>query len=177
MAERSAWKRALLTACAAGAVVLCKSIPAVGATPWLCAAVDALSLGLLLLLTAPFGWTAALLGAVLAGGIDFLQGTVPWMLPVSLALGHFLAAMVWRGVHRPIPRAVLCAATAFAVQWILVAAGYVLAKDLSLAGALRTAARSRWYAGAWYAAALALLVLREMLRARRLRNRAASQEP
>ena len=165
MAEKSAWKRALFAACFAGALVLLKSIPIVGATPWLCAAVDAISLGALLVLTAPYSMLAALIGALLAGGLDFLQGTVPWMLPVSLAVGHFLAAVVWRGLRRIVPRAVLCALTVFAMQWLLVAIGYVLAKDHTLTVALRTAARSRWYAGAWYAAMLAVLAFRAFRRA------------
>ena len=165
MAEPRPWRRALLAALAAAVVVLLKSVPVVGATPWICAAVDALSLGALLLFTANCSWTAALLGAVLTGALDLAQGTVPWMLPVSLGVGHFLAALVWRRVNRPAVRAVAAALTVFAAQWLLVAAGYVLTKDVSIGGALRTAARSRWYAGAWYAAVLTASALRERRRA------------
>jgi len=159
---RTRWQRALLAALLSGAVVLLKSIPVVGAAPWLCALADALSLGALLLWCAPYRLSAVIVGALAAGALDALQGTVPWMLPVSLTVGHFLAALVWRGGMKDVlPRAALCALVAFASQWLIVAMGYVLAKDLSLGGALRTAARSRWIAGAWYAVVFAALALHE----------------
>jgi len=139
------------------AVVLLKSIPAVGAAPWACALVDALFLFVLIL----FVWaqrrpSTAFLASVLMPVLDWAQGAIPALWVPFIAAGFILAAKAADRLDRRIVTRGVCALLwAYLLRVLGVTLGYVLLKDMALWTALKSVVRNSWYVFAWYAAAVA----------------------
>lgn len=139
------------------AVVLLKSIPAVGAAPWACALVDALFLFVLILVVwaqRPLG--TAFLASVLMPVLDWAQGAIPALWAPFIAVGFILAANAAEnhGTHI-VTRAVWALLSAYLLRVLGVTLGYVLLKDMGVWAALGSVVRNSWYVFAWYAAAVA----------------------
>ena len=139
------------------AVVLLKSIPAVGAAPWACALVDALFLFVLILVVwaqRPLG--TAFLASVLMPVLDWAQGAIPALWVPFIAVGFIFAAKAADRLDRHIvTRAVWALLSAYLLRVLGVTLGYVLLKDMALWTALKSVVRNSWYVFVWYAAAVA----------------------